>query len=325
MAMVHQNLSLVPEMTIWENIALGREQTGALSLPGQPPAPSSRRRGPCRAIRVELPSHERVKNISPDEKQLVEIAKAMAKDPRILILDEPTASLDFHQVEALFAAVRGAEGARGVHRVHLPQDLGGREDLRQAGRLPQRRDGRRARLLRAGARRPADRAPDHGAGGLASGSSGPARRGRGRSRGLAAKGPVLEMRDVSLDRARLSHVSLALRRGEILGLGGLQGQGQEEILMILAGYLRGYTGKILVNGRQPCPCATRGRPSGRASPSSPGTGRRKGCSWTTRSFPTSCTPRCPCTAAPSSSPAGASGKRPGRPSTRCRSCPPDPG
>jgi ribose transport system ATP-binding protein len=65
---------------------------------------------------------------------------------------------------------------------------------------------------------------------------------------LGDRGLALELRGVSLDNARLTDVSFGLRRGEVLGLGGLQGQGQEEILMILAGYLKGYTGEIRVDG-----------------------------------------------------------------------------
>jgi len=62
-------------------------------------------------------------------------------------------------------------------------------------------------------------------------------------------GPSLEMHDVSLPGGGIQNISFKLRRGEVLGLGGLQGQGQEEILKILAGYLRGYTGEILINGK----------------------------------------------------------------------------
>jgi ABC-type sugar transport system ATPase subunit len=113
MAMVHQNLSLVPEMTIWENIALGREQTGPLAFLDNRKSIAQAEMA-LDAISVKISVHERVKNISPVEKQLVEIGKALAKDPRILILDEPTASLDFHQVESLFRAVRGLK-ERGVH------------------------------------------------------------------------------------------------------------------------------------------------------------------------------------------------------------------
>jgi ribose transport system ATP-binding protein len=63
-----------------------------------------------------------------------------------------------------------------------------------------------------------------------------------------ARGPALEMRSVSLD-GRLHDVSFTVRRGEVLGLGGLQGQGQEEILMILAGYLKGFKGEVWTNGK----------------------------------------------------------------------------
>ena len=105
MAMVHQNLSLVPDLTIWENIALGREKADAVGFLDNASAVATAESA-MSAIGVDLSPHERVANISPDEKQLVEIAKAFAKDPRILILDEPTASLDFHQVDALFAAVQ---------------------------------------------------------------------------------------------------------------------------------------------------------------------------------------------------------------------------
>ncbi len=195
-----------------------------------------------------MPVRERVKNLAPDEQQLVEIAKAMAKDPRILILDEPTASLDFHQVEALFAAV-GELKSRGVSIVFISHRIW--EVAKICDRLVAFRNGetvgdldfstqeRDARLI----------VP------LITGQEAAVRAKKSctlREEEIAAfadRGPVLEMRDVSLDGGRLSHVSLALRRGEILGLGGLQGQGQEDVLMILAGYLRGYAGRILVDGK----------------------------------------------------------------------------
>ena len=117
MAMVHQNLSLVPEMTIWENIALGREETGVFGFLDNRRAMAQAEKA-IASLGASLSLHERVANVSPDEKQLVEIAKALAKDPRILLLDEPTASLDFHQVEALFAAIRALKD-RGVSIVFI--------------------------------------------------------------------------------------------------------------------------------------------------------------------------------------------------------------
>jgi ribose transport system ATP-binding protein len=247
MAMVHQNLSLVPEMTIWENIALGREETGSLGFLDNRQAIEQAEKAMA-TISVRLSVHERVKNISPDEKQLVEIAKALAKDPRILILDEPTASLDFHQVEALFVAIRELKGRR-VSIIFISHRIW--EVAKICDRLVAFRNGETVGGLDFSIQERDEKliVP------LITGQEAKARVKkdcRQREREIAkfsALGPSLELRDVSLTGGRLRNVGFTLRRGEVLGLGGLQGQGQEEILMILAGYIRGYSGKILVNGK----------------------------------------------------------------------------
>ena len=245
MAMVHQNLSLVPEMTIWENIALGREATGALALLDDRAAIAQAEQA-MDAVEASLPVHERVKSLSPDEAQLVEIGKALAKDPKILILDEPTASLDFHQVEALFRAVARLKD-QGVAIVFISHRLW--EVTRICDRLVAFRNGETVGELDFSVQ-PRDQKliiP------LITGQEV-----RDVTRKLAgvrneemaryaSRGPVLEVKGLSLP-GRLTDVSFSLRRGEVLGLGGLQGQGQEEILMILAGYLKGYSGEILVEG-----------------------------------------------------------------------------
>jgi ribose transport system ATP-binding protein len=247
LAMVHQNLSLVPEMTIWENIALGRERTDRFSFLDNRCAIRQAEQAAA-SIGCSIPVRERVKNLAPDEKQLVEIAKALAKDPRILILDEPTASLDFHQVEALFAAIRELQSRR-VSIVFISHRIW--EVARICDRLVAFRNGETVGGLDFSVqqRDPKLIVP------LITGqeASARARSSRGQREAeiasFAAQGPPLQMRGVSLDGGRLADIDLTLRRGEILGLGGLQGQGQEEILMILAGYLRGYSGKILVDGK----------------------------------------------------------------------------
>ena len=246
LAMVHQNLSLVPEMTIWENIALGREQTGPLAFLDNRAA-IAQAEAALEIISVKIPVRERVKNISPDEKQLVEIGKALAKDPRILILDEATASLDFHQVESLFRAVRGLK-EKGVSIIFISHRLW--EVAKICDRLVAFRNGETVGELDF-ARQPRDEnliVP------LITGQEVREKvKKRSNVRELeitrqAARGPAIEMQRVSLE-GKLHQVSFTLRRGEILGLGGLQGQGQEEILMILAGYLKGYTGQVLVKGQ----------------------------------------------------------------------------
>jgi ribose transport system ATP-binding protein len=247
MAMVHQNLSLVPEMSIWQNIALGREALQAFSFLDNRRAIEQAEKA-LSMIAGTLSVHERVKNISPDEKQLVEIAKALAKNPRILILDEPTASLDFHQVEALFATIRKLK-SRGVSIVFISHRMW--EVAGICDRLVAFRNGETVGSLDFSIQARDEKliVP------MITGQEARVRQKKtagvreGEIAGFGARGPVLEMRRVSLDGGRLEDINFSLRRGEVLGLGGLQGQGQEEILMILAGYLRASVGKVLVNGR----------------------------------------------------------------------------
>jgi ribose transport system ATP-binding protein len=247
MAMVHQNLSLVPEMTVWENITLGREQRDRLGFLDNKSAIELAEKAMA-SIGVSISPHVRVASISPDEKQLVEIAKAVSKDPQILLLDEPTASLDFHQVEALFSAINALK-ARGVSIVFISHRLW--EVARICDRLVAFRNGETVGSIDF-SQSPRDQSlivP------LITGQAARARvrKNRGAREGemqeLTTRGSSLEVKDVSLPDGRLSNISFSLRRGEVLGLGGLQGQGQEEILMILAGYLHGYTGRILVDGK----------------------------------------------------------------------------
>ena len=247
LAMVHQNLSLVSDMTVWENIALGREQRDRAGFLDNKSAIALAEKAMA-SIGVSISPHVRVSSISPDEKQLVEIAKAVSKDPQILLLDEPTASLDFHQVEALFTAITTLK-ARGVSIVFISHRLW--EVAKICDRLVAFRNGETVGSIDF-AQSPRDESlivP------LITGQAARARvrknRGQreGEMQGFTTKGASLEVQDISLPDGRLSNVSFSLRRGEVLGLGGLQGQGQEEILMILAGYLHGYTGRIVVDGK----------------------------------------------------------------------------
>ena len=246
LAMVHQNLSLVPEMTIWENIALGREQTGPFAFLDNL-RDIAQAKTALNAISAKIPVHERVKNISSAAKQVVEIAKALAKDPRILILDEPTASLDFHQVESLFRAVRELK-EKGVSIIFISHRLW--EITKICDRLVAFRNGETVGELDF-ATQPRDEKPIIP---LITGqevSERVKKRVSLRREEIArqrSRGSALEMRCVSMG-TRLHDLSFTLHLGEVLGLGGLQGQGQEELLMILAGYRRADKGVILVNGR----------------------------------------------------------------------------
>jgi len=99
--MVHQNFSLIPEMTVWENINLGREKVTPLGILKKEEALINAEKA-IKELKVNISLYQRVSELAPSDKQLLEIVKALSRQPKILILDEPTASLGFNQVEILF-------------------------------------------------------------------------------------------------------------------------------------------------------------------------------------------------------------------------------
>ncbi len=218
-AMIYQELNLAPDLSVEENVMLGREERRFGLL----------RRGTMRprverALEALGPSHERgfgprtpVAELGPGERQLVEIARALAAEARILVLDEPTSSLSRRDAERLFATLRRLR-ATGTAMVYISHFL--EEVERVADRLTVLRDGRSvgsgevagtpmARMIELMAGRRLDelfpRVP-HEPGEV-----------------------VLELDQLAGERLP-RQASLALRRGEILGIFGLVGAGRTEML-----------------------------------------------------------------------------------------------
>src|SRR5438132_223167 len=105
-ALVHQELSLLPELTVAENIFLGREPKGIVpGFIGRRSIESEARRVLAECGIAIAPS-AKVERLSIAERQLVEIVKGVSASPRVLILDEPTSSLTIREVRELFAIVR---------------------------------------------------------------------------------------------------------------------------------------------------------------------------------------------------------------------------
>jgi ribose transport system ATP-binding protein len=233
-ATVYQELSLIPELSVTHNLVLA-------DIPQRAGIVSFRR---ARRIAEEALAKLGLGHIDPrspvshlplDQRQMVEITKASMQRPRILILDEATSSLGAAEVERLFALVRqlrdqGTTVIVITHRMHEVWALADSMTILRDGRTIGRFgigeiDQRRAVSLMAG-RDITAAFPD---------------------KGLAeTKGSALEVRDVQLNR-RHAPWSLVLQRGEILGLGGLQGQGQREFLHWLYGAGPGH-GQMLRDG-----------------------------------------------------------------------------
>ncbi len=238
--MVHQNFSLVPDLSVQESIWLGCEPLSRAGVVDDKRIRREMRRYLDRLCPWIRPA-EKAGSLAPAELQLVEIVKALSRDPTFLILDEPTSSLERQQVDGLFSLLRelkrsGMSMVFISHRMHEVEQIcdsivvlrsgktAGTVDL--SGGSPVNYD--TVVNLITGNREIAAHAGRHG--------SGPA-------------GPLLEVRGLG-DGQRLHDISLDVRKGEIVGIAGLQGQGQEELLLSLAGFRRTIAGEVSIDGRR---------------------------------------------------------------------------
>jgi ABC-type sugar transport system ATPase subunit len=234
--LIHQELSLSPNLSVAENILLGREPTRLGVL-------IDRRRlvAAAEALVAELdmpeigPVRAPVGSLSVARRQMVEIARALAVRARILVLDEPTASLSQHEAETLLARLRRLR-AQGVGIIYISHRL---EEIRRlADRITILRDGRNVGTRDARSVDPDELVRLMVGRGVASTPRRPDRQ----------PGPVvLSVEDLHNDQVH--GVSFQLRAGEVLGLAGLVGSGRTELARAVCGVDPIRSGRIVMDGR----------------------------------------------------------------------------
>lgn len=232
LGMVHQHFSLVPAMSVAENLALGgRGLLRARDL-------STLVRRIADQTGFTLDPHVRVEDLSVGAQQRVEIAKAVARNARILILDEPTAVLAPSEVDDLLRWVRAFASA-GNAAVLITHKLN--EALAVADHVTVLRRGRVVHDMPA-ARATMSELTSAMLGMNTSALDDPAAGDKARGAEVfVAKG--LSVRD-ERGALRLRDASLAVRAGEILGVAGVEGSGQRELLRALAGRLEPAVGRL---------------------------------------------------------------------------------
>jgi rhamnose transport system ATP-binding protein len=235
-AAIYQQPALFGDLTVAENIAIGLERRGSwrrVSWAGR----RARARALLERIGAAIDPLSEVNTLSMPEQQLVEIARALGADARILIMDEPTASLSDKEVDRLFRVIEELK-ARGVGIIYISHRL---EELpKVADRVTALRDG-----VLVGTRR----MDEVTRGELIRMMVG---------RELSAVFPktfvnpgevVLEARGLGCRRTGVRAVSLHVRAGEILGLAGLVGAGRTKLARVLFGLTPADSGELLVRGR----------------------------------------------------------------------------
>ena len=236
--MVTQHFSLVQPMTVTENVILGRARGARLDLD------DARRSVEAAADRfgIAVRPDVLVQDLSVGEQQRVEIIKALARDCRVLILDEPTAVLVPQEVDALFETLRRlvGDGLSVVfisHKLAEVRAISDRVSVMRRGVMvgtaPGDTDERELARMMVG--RPTfgvsrQEPPEHG---------GPARL---QVRGLSAKG--------SHGLGALHDIDLEVHAGEIVGVAGVSGNGQTELAEVLSGMRRATAGSITVDEQE---------------------------------------------------------------------------
>jgi len=234
-AFIHQDLGLVEWMTVAENMGLaqGFSLRGGLIDWRQTEAQGL---AALKLVGCDFDPTTRVQNLSRTEKSLVAIARALAVEADVLVLDEPTASLPADEVERLFAALRPLK-ARGVGIIYVSHRLD--EIFRIADRVAVLRDGRLV-----GQQPVAGTTPDD----LVQMIVGRPTAQLFQKAELKAGAVVLDVLDLVC--AGAGPVSFDLRQGELLGLVGLRGAGQEAVGRALFG-TEPFAGTVTLNGTAP--------------------------------------------------------------------------
>jgi ribose transport system ATP-binding protein len=249
-AMIHQELNLVPDLSIADNIFLGREPRTAWGTRDRAAA-HARTAELLAGLGLRLSPRRLVRNCRIAEQQLIEVAKAIGRNVRILVMDEPTSALADAEVRRLFTVIRDLT-ARGVAVIYISHRLEELEEiadsvtvLRDGAYIGRRAmaDTTRPELIQMMVGRPlGDLFPrekaEHGEGAV-----------RLRVEGLSLP--------AAAGRSALRDVGLTVRAGEIVGLAGLMGAGRSEVLETLYGAHRPSAGRIELDGRRYVPRSPR--------------------------------------------------------------------
>ena len=243
-AMIFQELNLLPNLRVFENIYLGRERKKAGLLEDRVIIQQSSQL--LKDLHINVDCNELVENLKISDRQMVEIAKALSLDARIIIMDEPTSSLSEKEIETFFSIVKRLKREQKVSFIFISHRL--KEVAEISDRITILRDGKKistldlheepyneANIVRMMVGRDF--------------SSFFARKGMQEESAVKQTEPILEVKNLGLGSS-FSDVSFSVYPGEVLGIAGLVGSGRTEVLNAIMGIEPQDTGTVYFEGRE---------------------------------------------------------------------------
>ena len=236
-SVINQEFNLIPQLSIAENIFLGREPRRITGLIDWKTI-NQRSADVLRELGLNVSPKLRVEYLSVGDLQLVEVAKALSQDFRVMIMDEPTAALSSAEVERLFEIIDKLR-KRGAAVLYVSHRLS--EVFRIADRVSVLRDGQHVGT------HPIEELTENKIITLMLGRELAAYT---VEKGAAVEAePALSVRNLSVPGS-IQDISLDLHYGEVLGIAGLIGSGRSELMRTLFGLLTPSSGEIYIDGRE---------------------------------------------------------------------------
>jgi len=233
-AMIHQELQLVPELTVVQNMFLGRDMTKCKGLFIDKEAQLNRARDILRQLDDSIDPNVQIKELRVAQQQIVEIARALMDDAKVLAMDEPTSSLTPTEFERLAEIIADLK-LMGVGLIYVSHKMD--EIFRICDRATILRDGKQVGVVNI-----CDETPDT----IVSKMIGREIEAVGHQSYVSDK-EILRIENLSREGS-VSPVNLSVKAGEVLGIAGLVGAGRTELLKLIAGIDPKSSGQIYVDG-----------------------------------------------------------------------------
>lgn len=234
---IHQELNMLPDLTVAQNLFLGKEltygKTGILKTRQMEKEASQL----LSKLGLNVNPKTRTGDLSVGKQQIIEIAKAIASNAKVIVMDEPTAALTDREIETLFQTIRELK-AKGISFVYISHRM--EEIFAICDRITILRDGQYVGVRNI---------PETNFDEIVAMMVGRELGERFPERKSTIGNTKLEVRNLTVN-GLFHNLSFKLRKGEVLGVAGLMGAGRTEVAQTLFGYRKASSGEILIDGKK---------------------------------------------------------------------------